>query len=197
MSVHDEIEALGGLWYVRALAHVIVDRDGLSELRCQMPECILDSRERFEVHAGGRDYQPPHQLTIDHIERRVDGGSNAPENLRIAHRSCNTSASNRGRKDPPWVLAKKKASRQHFLATGDKAEWLSALRSRPEGWNRKTRADDRRYSTKKRSLTDAQVLAARAEHARGEPLHPLAARYGVSWGTMQAAVAGSAAYQNI
>ena len=39
--------------------------------------------------------------TVEHLVARANGGTDDPENLRIAHRSCNSSKGVRDASDPP------------------------------------------------------------------------------------------------
>lgn len=78
------------------LAHALVALG--KPLRCSMPECARgeDGRDLFEPLG-------PNRLSIDHAQRREDGGNHRPENLRFAHLGCNVAAQNRPRigKLPP------------------------------------------------------------------------------------------------
>jgi hypothetical protein len=73
-----------------ATRRYVLERDGW---QCRMPVCL------HPAWAGGRVIDPALDGTgdewsssLDHVQRRADGGSNHPANLRAAHRRCNWAA---------------------------------------------------------------------------------------------------------
>ena len=69
-------------------------RPGRSRLRRSAAVCVkLAERDGWVCHLCGDPIDPSakggHQPTIDHLIPRSEGGSNAQENLKLAHRRCN------------------------------------------------------------------------------------------------------------
>jgi hypothetical protein len=79
---------------------------------CEMPICEYPfGRDHFEPRAD--DDLGDWSLTDDHIVPKADGGSNARDNLRPAHRLCNpspTRARSVGRIDATSKESKKRGS---------------------------------------------------------------------------------------
>lgn len=67
----------------------ILERDGW---RCRMPRCFApgegDSRREIDPDLYGT--REPWSPTVDHIVPKAAGGTDRDENLRAAHRWCNT-----------------------------------------------------------------------------------------------------------
>lgn len=60
-----------------------------SRWTCQMPVCLAEDRSIDADLAGVDDPWAP---TIDHVVRLADGGRDAPDNMRAAHKLCNNHA---------------------------------------------------------------------------------------------------------
>ena len=75
---------------VRGILVTAAEEGYLTELRCQMPECLcpeeLGGREYFEkVTEELPQWMPSH----DHIQLKSEGGHRTVENSRLGHRLCN------------------------------------------------------------------------------------------------------------
>ncbi|MGW1492562.1 HNH endonuclease [Streptomyces sp. NPDC002402] len=198
-ELHALVDSLGHTnWHVKALVHCLIELGQVERLECQYENCILDSRS-FRPRAGGRGHES-YSLALDHIDPRMSGGSNHPENLRLIHSSCNVS---RGlRPDTPETLAKRRAARAAFLASDRADAWREGMRQRKGGWNRATSATDRRGGMPglrggSISLTPEQVREMRLKKHQGETIKALAVEYGVGRSTAHKAIRGKAPYDTI
>jgi hypothetical protein len=80
----ERLEALG----VRGILWQLA-RDGqIISVRCEMPQCYcFRGRRYFEPRSARSDWEP----TADHYPRlKMHGGHLTPDNVRLAHRLCNS-----------------------------------------------------------------------------------------------------------
>ncbi len=110
IRVAEQLRDLG----VRGVLHQIADRGQLIELRCEMPYCYCPKgRGHFEkkAHPPG-----PWIPTPDHYPKlKSDGGHLIPENVRLAHLSCN-------QKDHSWRTRIRTMPKKGDIAARDRRE---------------------------------------------------------------------------
>jgi hypothetical protein len=185
-------------WHVKAIVHCLIELGQVNRLECQYEDCILDTRS-FRPRSGGRGHES-YSLALDHIDPRMSGGSNRPENLRPIHASCNVS---RGmRPDTPETLAKRRAARATFLASDRAIVWRDSMRQRREGWNKAATEGDKRGGKPGvwggvAALTPDQVREMRAKKRQGATIKALAEEYGVGGSTAHKAIRGKGPYSDI
>lgn len=87
-SLHVKAESFKCSWALEALLHAVVDLGYIDDIVCMHPKCLYDSAE-FD--------QSAHRLSIsfDHLFPRRLGGGNRLDNLRLVHRGCNSSYTDR------------------------------------------------------------------------------------------------------
>jgi hypothetical protein len=185
-------------WHVKAIVHCLIELGQVERLECQYEGCILDTRS-FRPRAGGRGHES-YSLALDHIDPRMSGGSNRPENLRLIHASCNVSRAMRP--DTPETLAKRRAARAAFLASDRADVWREGMRQRKEGWNKAASGSDRRGGKAGvwggvAALTPEQVREMRAKKREGATIKALAEEYGVGGSTAHKAIRGKGPYSGI
>lgn len=191
-ELHEQIETLNiKSWNIRAVIHALIDLEHVSAIECSSDNCLFETRS-FVPRKDGPGHQGQ-SMTIDHRQARSRGGNDRLENLRLMHQTCNLSCAPRDQTKAQ--LANRKESHQRFLATGNKDKWLDSLRNRPDGWNKKSREDDKRRGGNRQKLLSADRLAElRAERAAGASLEDLMDKYGISRGTAHSAATGRGAY---
>jgi 5-methylcytosine-specific restriction endonuclease McrA len=64
--------------------HEVYKRDGW---QCKMPVCLCPDGRVIDPALRGTG--SPWAPSVDHVVRRVDGGTNSRDNLRAAHKQCN------------------------------------------------------------------------------------------------------------
>ena len=85
-ALHAVVESLNITRFNTAVAiHALIDLGSITKIECSMPECKYESRA-FTSYLES----PKLSITLDHIEERVIGGSNRPENIRLLHMGCNS-----------------------------------------------------------------------------------------------------------
>lgn len=139
-------------------------------------------------------------MALDHIDPRMSGGSNRPENLRLIHASCNVSRGTRP--DTPETLEKRRAARAAFLASDRAQAWREGMRQRKTGWNKAASTSDRRGGKPGQwggapALSPEQVREMRAKKQAGATIKALAEEYGVGGSTAHKAIRGKAPYSDI
>lgn len=99
-ELHAAIKDASLLWYVRAIAHALIDAGLLTSLDCAAEICVLPSRELnlHSTHRRNRDF-----TTIDHVNGR---GDERLRNLRLLHMACNSARTQRGKPLSPELKAK-------------------------------------------------------------------------------------------
>lgn len=120
-DLHKQVDALGMTdWRIRALLHSLVDLRVITEVECMDPACRY-SGERFNQ---GRY---PLKVSIDHVDRRANGGTDLPGNLRIVHLGCNAARNGAGDRAAPGpqstaIKAKKSAAMKRWWASRNNEE---------------------------------------------------------------------------
>lgn len=171
-SLHQQIEGLcHANWRVRAILHAMVEAGSLTRLECQLPDCVMDSRE-FDPQRSGRGHVRK-GLVIDHIVPQLQGGSDRPENLRVIHANCNVARAKGWKQTPEARAAIAKAAKA-------RGGWEKANTLRKPGWNLK--------------LADAAVREMRAAYRAGETIQSIATRHDVGYTTAHSAITGRRSY---
>lgn len=144
------LEGEGANWQRIMVAHALVDLELVTSIECAMPRCIETSRE-FSYNGPGRQQT----LSIDHSTPLSSGGGHRPENLRLAHLSCNSAAARFGKTDNGDIAhATRLARRRQYYASivaglalaaedstddDDADTILDAFKNRDWGWLDSTR----------------------------------------------------------
>lgn len=76
------------------IIRLLLDRDGSNCWICDLPLKYEDRERRKRRITGGAHGNTHTSTTIDHIKARVDGGSSDVDNLKLAHKICNTTRRN-------------------------------------------------------------------------------------------------------
>lgn len=81
-------------WEQIALLHAMIDLDIITELECQHPTCLYDTR-KFDLSDTAQRMRDKYALTFDHVFPQRFGENHRIPNLRIVHRGCNSSYKDR------------------------------------------------------------------------------------------------------
>jgi hypothetical protein len=83
--------------------------------------CYCDQHVILSYH--WRDQQRPDAATIEHLQRRADGGSNHPDNLAMSCKACND-----GRHEIDWLTWRslKRGEFHEYARATTAREWLEA-----------------------------------------------------------------------
>lgn len=197
-ELHAQVDALNHTnWHVKAIVHCLIDLGRIERLECRYESCILDTRD-FRPRSGGRGHES-YSLALDHIDPRMNGGSNRPENLRPIHASCNVSRGTRP--DTPETLEKRRAARAAFLASDRTDTWRNSMKQRETGWNKAAEGDRRGGTLGVRggvpALSPEQVREMRSKKHAGATIKDLAKEYGVGGSTAHKAIRGKGPYSDM
>lgn len=95
-ALHTEVDTFEIGWKNRSLLHAMIDLGLIKRVECHMEDCRYPTRElqkSKECRSDGAF------LSFDHLTPRSEGGNDRLQNLRPAHRYCNSYAARRVKKE--------------------------------------------------------------------------------------------------